>query len=101
MDKNDGDNLPEGFPGNLPEDPVILADITKRISREIDGKIGPDRLAVTEARRDRNLVEEWEEADPAIDSQPPVVPLFLVLLRSLCWAWQGTPSLVGIFHSAL
>ncbi|TIL43672.1 hypothetical protein [Mesorhizobium sp.] len=79
MDKNDGDNLPEGFPGNLPEDPVILADITKRISREIDGKIGPDGLAVTEARRDRNLVEEWEEADPAIDSQPPVVPLFLVL----------------------
>ncbi|TIL30539.1 hypothetical protein [Mesorhizobium sp.] len=78
MDKNDGDNLPEGFPGNLPEDPVILADITKRISREIDGKIGPDGLAVTEARRDRNL-EEWEEADAALDSQSSVVPFFLVL----------------------
>ncbi|TIM39872.1 hypothetical protein [Mesorhizobium sp.] len=78
MDKNDGDNLPEGFPGNLPEDPVILADITKRISREIDGKIGPDGLAVTEARRDRNLVE-WEEADAALDSQSSVVPFFLVL----------------------
>jgi hypothetical protein len=79
MDKNDGDNPPEWFPGNLPDDPVILADITKRISREIDGKIGPDGLAVMEARRDRNLVEEWEEADPALDSQPSVVPLFLVL----------------------
>ncbi|TIL29374.1 hypothetical protein [Mesorhizobium sp.] len=79
MDKNEGDNIPEGFPGNLPEDPVILADITQRISREIDGKIGPDGLAVTQARRDRNLVEEWEEADPALNSQPSVVPLFLVL----------------------
>ncbi|MCF6121525.1 MAG: hypothetical protein EOS07_09740 [Mesorhizobium sp.] len=79
MDKNDGDNLPEGFRGNLPEDPVILADIKKRISREIDGKIGPDGLAVTKAGRDRNLVEEWEEADAALDSQPSVVPFFLVL----------------------
>lgn len=50
--------------------------ITKRISREIDGKIGSDGLAVTEARRDRNLVEELEKADPALDSQPSVVPLF-------------------------
>lgn len=79
MDKNDGDNLPEGFPGNLPEDPLILADITKRISREIDGKIGPDGLAVTEARRDRNLVGEWEEDDAALDNQPSTVPFFLVL----------------------
>ncbi|CAH2405683.1 hypothetical protein [Mesorhizobium escarrei] len=79
MDKNDGDNLPEGFPGNLPDDPVIRADIAKRISRETDGKIRADSLAVTEARRDRNLVEEWEKADAALDSQPSVVPFSLVL----------------------
>ncbi|WP_287286354.1 hypothetical protein, partial [Mesorhizobium sp.] len=42
-------------------------------------KIGPDGLAVTEARRDRNLVGEWEEADATLDSQPSVVPFFLVL----------------------
>ncbi|RWN99388.1 hypothetical protein [Mesorhizobium sp.] len=90
MDKNDGDNLPEWFPGNLPEDPVILADITKRISREIEGKIGPDGFAVTEAWRDRNLVEEWEEADAVLDSQPPVLPfLVLYVLSMLGLAWYA------------
>ncbi|CAH2397529.1 hypothetical protein [Mesorhizobium ventifaucium] len=79
MDKNDGDNPPEWFPGNLPDDPVIRADIAKRISRETESKIGPNGLVVTKARRDRNLVEELEKADPALDSQPSVVPLFLVL----------------------
>ncbi|UVC17621.1 hypothetical protein [Mesorhizobium onobrychidis] len=79
MGKNDGDKLPEWFPGNLPDDPVIRADIAKRISRETDGKIGPDDLVVTKARRDRNLVEELEKADAALDSQPSVVPLFLVI----------------------
>ncbi|MGX9573851.1 hypothetical protein [Mesorhizobium sp. f-mel] len=77
MGKNDGDNLPEWFPGNLPEDPVIRADIAKRISRETDSKIGPD--VVTKARQDRNLVEELEKADAALDSQRSVVPLFLVV----------------------
>ncbi|RWO77991.1 MAG: hypothetical protein EOS18_20225 [Mesorhizobium sp.] len=79
MDKNDGDNLPEWFPGDLPEDPVIRADIAKRISRETESKIGPHGLVVTKARRDRNLVEELEETDAALDSQPSVVPFFLVL----------------------
>ncbi|MER8929464.1 hypothetical protein [Mesorhizobium sp. M0220] len=79
MGKNDGDNLPEWFPGNLPEDPVIRADIAKRISRETDGQIGPDGLVVRKARRDRNLLEELEKGDAALDSQPSVVPLLLVL----------------------
>ncbi|WP_077379299.1 hypothetical protein [Mesorhizobium prunaredense] len=79
MDKNDGDNPPEWFPSSLPKDPVIRADIAKRISRETDGKIGPDDLVVTKARRDRNLFEELENPDAALDSQPSVVPLFLVL----------------------
>ncbi|TIP83280.1 MAG: hypothetical protein E5X60_32655 [Mesorhizobium sp.] len=78
MDKNDGDYPPERFPGNLPEGLVIRAEIAKRISRETDGK-GLDGLVVTEAWRDRNLVEEWEEADAVLNSQPSVVPLFLVL----------------------
>ncbi|RWO59703.1 hypothetical protein [Mesorhizobium sp.] len=68
MDKNDGDYPPERFPGNLPEDLVV----------------------VTEAWRDRNLVEEWEEADAVLNSQPSVVPfLVLYVLSMLGLAWYA------------
>lgn len=97
MDKNDGDYPPERFPGNLPEGLVIRAEIAKRISRETDGK-GLDGLVVTEAWRDRNLVEEWEEADAVLNSRPWVRSWFSMC--SQCWAWHGTPSLAGIFYSA-
>ncbi|RWO78197.1 hypothetical protein [Mesorhizobium sp.] len=89
MDKNDGDYPPERFPGNLPEDPVIRADIAERMSRETDGK-GPDGLVVTEEWWDRNLVDEWEEADAVLDSQPSVVPfLVLYVLSMFVLAWYA------------
>ncbi|WP_292665447.1 hypothetical protein, partial [Mesorhizobium sp.] len=49
MHKNRGDNLPEWLPSELPEDPVIRADIATRISRGTDGKNGPDDTVVTKA----------------------------------------------------
>jgi hypothetical protein len=79
MDKNDGDNVPEWFPSRLPEDPVIRADIAKRISRETDGKNGPDGMMITKGRRDHNLVEEQEGTDASFDREPSLVPLLLVL----------------------
>ncbi|ESZ04464.1 hypothetical protein X737_36870 [Mesorhizobium sp. L48C026A00] len=36
-------------------------------------------MVVRKARRDRNLLEELEKGDAALDSQPSVVPLLLVL----------------------
>ncbi|TIT17709.1 MAG: hypothetical protein E5W70_31575 [Mesorhizobium sp.] len=65
-------------PSDLPEDPVIRADIATRISRETDGKNGPDHTVVTKARLDHNLFEEQDEAD-AFDREPSVVPLLLVI----------------------
>ncbi|MER8873367.1 hypothetical protein NKI04_26265 [Mesorhizobium sp. M0814] len=79
MHKNHGDNLPEWLPRDLPEDPVIRADIATRISRGTDGKNGPDDTVVTKATLHHNLFEEQDEADAAFDREPSVVPLLLVL----------------------
>ncbi|MER8608884.1 hypothetical protein NKH48_35425 [Mesorhizobium sp. M1233] len=74
-----GDNLPEWLPSELPEDPVLRADIATRISRSTDGKNAPDDTVVTKARLDHNLFEKQDEADAAFDREPSVVPLLLVL----------------------
>ena len=71
MDKNDGDNPPEWFPGNLPEDPVIRADIRTRISRETDGKNGLSGMVLTKGGRDDNLVEKRKKPTPPSTTTRP------------------------------
>lgn len=78
MHKNDGDNLHEWLSSDLPEDPVIRADIATRISRETTEKNGPDHTVVT-ARLDHYPFEEQDEADAAFDREPSVVPVLLVV----------------------
>lgn len=47
-------------------------------------------MVVTQAWRDRNLVEEWEESDAVLNSQPSVVPfLVLYVLSMLGLAWYA------------
>lgn len=79
MHKNDGDNLAEWLPSDLPEDPVIRADSVTRISRGTDGKNGPDDTVVTKARLHHNLLKEQDKADAAVDSEPSMLPSLLVL----------------------